>query len=192
MDFLPLIVNQMTAGFFGNVIFAVWHTYDGADNFEVMHISGKCYTCGHPKKLDKVFPVVKNLNWSKRGWENWTWYYMGMGGGAVFVRNDILETYKRHAGIDDDCIEQGPDWHAAKCALEEMIDEGKITLSKKMTEEEREMILMKRRWERFTWQPGDLVFYKSKEEMIEAAKKEGRTLRLYGHNGAPDTIISPD
>lgn len=54
------------------------------------------------------------------------------------------------------------------------------------------MILMKRRWERFTWQPGDLVFYKSKEEMIEAAKKEGRTLRLYGHNGAPDTIISPD
>ena len=61
---------------------------------------------------------------------------------------------------------------------------------KELTEEEK--ILRKRRAERFTWGAGDLVFYKSMDDMIETAKKEGRTVRLYGHNGVPDTIISPD
>ena len=61
---------------------------------------------------------------------------------------------------------------------------------KELTEEEK--ILRKRRAERFTWSAGDFVVYKNMDEMIETAKKEGQTVRLYGHNGAPDTIISPD
>lgn len=192
MDFERLSEQQMTVRFFKNVIFAVWNTYDSADNFEFMCVDGSCYMCGHPKKLDRAFPVVKNLNWSKRGWENWTWYYMGMGGGAVFVRNDFLETYKLHAGIDDRYIEHFPDWRAAESALEEMIDKGLIKMPKKIfTDVDRAEILPDRA-DRFTWQPGDLVVYSSMDEMIETAKKEGRTVRLYGHNGAPDTIISPD
>ena len=62
--------------------------------------------------------------------------------------------------------------------------------SKELTEEEK--ILRKRRAERFTWSAGDFVVYKNMDEMIETAKKEGQTVRLYGQNGAPDTIISPD
>ena len=61
---------------------------------------------------------------------------------------------------------------------------------KELTEEEK--ILRKRRAERFTWSAGDFVVYKNMDEMIETAKKEGQTVRLYGQNGAPDTIISPD
>ena len=57
---------------------------------------------------------------------------------------------------------------------------------------EREKILRKRRADRFTWNAVDVVVYKNMDEMVESAKKEGRTLRLYGQNGAPDTIISPD
>ena len=57
---------------------------------------------------------------------------------------------------------------------------------------EREKILRKRRADRFTWNAVDVVVYKNMDEMVESAKKEGITLRLYGQNGAPDTIISPD
>lgn len=191
MDFEYLQFYEINEQFFKDVVFAVWNTYDGANNFEFLGADGNAYRCGHPKKLDKAFPVVKNLDWSKRGWENWTWYYMGMGGGVVFVRNDILERYKVHAGIDDDCIEYGPDWNAAKTALAEMVEQGLITVPEKMIDEQKRLFY-KRRAERFTWGAGDLVFYKNQEEMIESAKKEGRTVRLYGQNGAPDTIISPD
>ena len=61
---------------------------------------------------------------------------------------------------------------------------------KELTEEEK--ILRKRRAERFTWSAEDFVVYKNMDEMIETAKKEGQTVRLYGQNGTPDTIISPD
>ncbi len=46
-----------------------------------------------------------------------------------------------------------------------------------MTEEEK--ILRKRRADRFTWNPGDLVFYKNREELEKAAAKEGRKVVWY-------------
>lgn len=46
-----------------------------------------------------------------------------------------------------------------------------------LTEEEK--ILRKRRADRFTWNPGDLVFYKNREELEKAAAKEGRKVVWY-------------
>ncbi|MBR6012211.1 MAG: hypothetical protein IK062_00335 [Selenomonadaceae bacterium] len=181
MQFSVLSVNEMTVSFFKNVVFAVWNTYECADYFQFLHVDGSLYKSNHPKKLDRVFPVVKNLRWSERGWENWTWYYMGMGGGAVFVRNDFLETYKVHAKINDKYIEHFPNWKAAISALNEIIEKGLITIPKKknLTEEENAEILRKEREERFTWQPGDLTFFSSREEVEKAAAKEGKTVVWY-------------
>lgn len=119
MNFIPLTAREMTPEFFNKVFYAVWNTYDGADNFEFLDIEGNCYESGHPKKLNGLFPVINHLNWSERGWGNWTWYYMGMGGGAVFVHNIILELYKKYLGIVDNCIEYGPDFEMAWKAFHE-------------------------------------------------------------------------
>ena len=99
------------------IIFAVLHTYDYENYFEFLCRNGTTHRMDHSKELDEAFPVLTKVDWSKRGWKEWTWYYMGMGGGVVFVHKDILELYKKYAGIDDDCIEYGPDFEAALKAL---------------------------------------------------------------------------
>ena len=48
---------------------------------------------------------------------------------------------------------------------------------KKLSDEEK--ILRKKRADRFTWKPGDLVFYSSREECEKAAAKEGRKVIWY-------------
>ena len=101
------------------IIFAVLHTYDYEDYFEFLCRDGTSHRMEHSKILDKAFPAITKVDWSKRGWKEWTWYYMGMGGGVVFVHKDILEYYKKYAGIVDDCIEHFPNFEAALKALEE-------------------------------------------------------------------------
>ena len=101
------------------IIFAVLHTYDYEDYFEFLCRDGTSHRMEHSKMLDKAFPAITKVDWSKRGWKEWTWYYMGMGGGVVFVHKDILEFYKKYANIEEGCIEHFPDFEAALKALEE-------------------------------------------------------------------------
>ena len=116
---ITLTKEEITKSLFNGMIYAVWHTYDYEDDFEFLHRDGTLYNARHFKNIDTIFPVITNIDWSKRGWKNWTWYYMGMGGGVVLVHKDILELYKKYAGIVDNCIEYGPDFEAALKALKE-------------------------------------------------------------------------
>ena len=119
VDSINLTENEITKSLFNGMIYAVWHTYDYQDNFEFLHRDGTAYSSEHFKELHKIFPVIDNVDWSKGSWKDWTYYYMGMGGGVVFVHKDILELYKKYAGIDDEYIEHGPDFEAALKALKE-------------------------------------------------------------------------
>ena len=116
---IPLNERGIKKSLFNGIVYAVCFTYDYQDYFEFLHRDGTLYSSAHLKKLHKIFPVIDNVDWSKRGWREWTWYYMGLGGGVVFVHKDILEAYKKYAGIIEPCIEYGPDFDAALKALEE-------------------------------------------------------------------------
>ena len=116
---IPLQERDITKSLFDGIIYAVWNTYDYNGDFEFFHRDGTAYSSRHFKKLHEIFPVIDNVDWSKRGWKEWTWYYMGMGGGIVFVHKDILELYKKYAGIEEGYIEHFPNFEAALKALEE-------------------------------------------------------------------------
>lgn len=117
MDSIFLTEREITKSLFNGIVYAVWHTYNYEDDFEFLHQDGTIYRSGHYKELHTIFPVIDNVDWSKRSWKDWTYYYMGLGGGVVFVHKNILEYYKKYAGIVEPCIEYGPDFEAALKAL---------------------------------------------------------------------------
>ena len=119
LNSINLTEKEITKSLFNGIVYAVWCTYDYNDNFEFLHKDGTTYSSGHFKKLHKIFPIIDNVDWSKRSWKDWTYYYMGMGGGVVFVHKDIFELYNKYAGIVDVCIEHSPNFDAALKALEE-------------------------------------------------------------------------
>ena len=59
----------------------------------------------------------------------------------------------------------------------------------KNSEEKKNPRISAERMRRFTWEAGDLIVYKNMEEMIEAAKKDGRKVIIYGQNGEDDKVI---
>ena len=65
---IPLNEGDVKKSLFNGIIYAVWSTYDYNDNFEFLHRDGTVYSSAHFKKLHKIFPVIDNVDWSKRGW----------------------------------------------------------------------------------------------------------------------------
>ena len=117
MDSIILTEKEITKSLFNGIVYAVWCTYDYQDDFAFLHKDGTMYSSRHYQKLHTIFQVIDNVDWSKRSWKDWTYYYMGMGGGVVFVHKKILEYYKKYAGIVDNCIEHFPNFEAALKAL---------------------------------------------------------------------------
>ena len=142
--------------FFGRIVYAVWYCHEDTEIIEFLNTSREIYKSVYSEKFEEFFQVIKNLDNSTRTRKDWIGYNLSNGNGKIFVRNDILDSYKEYAGLDDDCIECEPNFEAALKALEDLI---RI-----------------RREERFTWKPGDFIVYESKEEFEKAIAKEGRTV----------------
>ena len=140
--------------FFRRIIYAVWYFYKDFEYIEFLNTSGELYKSVYSERIIDLFPVIEGLDDSRGSWKDWTHYRMNYG--EICVRNDILDSYKEYAGLDDDCIKCEPNFEAALKALEDLI---RI-----------------RREERFTWKPGDFIVYESKEEFEKAIAKEGRTV----------------
>ena len=65
---IPLNERGIKKSLFNGIVYAVCFTYDYQDYFEFLHRDGTLYSSAHLKKLHKIFPVIDNVDWSKRGW----------------------------------------------------------------------------------------------------------------------------
>lgn len=156
MEFIRLTEDCMTKMFFRRIIYVVLYSHKDYKFVRLLNTDGNLYEAVYSEKFAELFPIIEKPNYSPSMLRNWARY--DMEGGEIFVDNSVLSSYKKRAGIDDNCTEYEPNFEAALEAFEDF----KI-----------------RRAERFTWNPGDLVFYSSKEECEKAAAKEGRKVVWY-------------
>lgn len=115
-----LLPTQMKKSFFNEIRFFVWWQYNYDNYFEFLHKDGTIYRIEYSEKLEKVFPVIKNFNNGKDLYNKWYWHYMELGGGVVFIHEEIADTYKKYAGIDGEFPISGPDFDAAIKSVNEI------------------------------------------------------------------------
>ena len=120
MNFTRINIDEVEEKFFYGVRFFVWNTYDGDNHFDLLHKNGEIYHVGYSKILEDIFTVIKNFSNTKNFCEKWFWHYMEMGGGVVFIHEEIAELYKKYAEISGDFKIDGPNFDAAKKAVQEL------------------------------------------------------------------------
>lgn len=109
MSFIKLAKEDITKNLFSGMRYFVHHTYDYDNHCEFIHYNGTkyfadCHDEKIRKKLSEVFPVIENPFNS----EDWFYYYMGLGGGLVFVHKKIAELFKQKIGKESLPCEDGP------------------------------------------------------------------------------------
>lgn len=119
MSFAKINVDEVEKIFYG-IRFFVWHTYDCDNYFKLLHKNGEIYRVEYSEQLEDIFSVIKNFSCTKNFCEKWFWHYMEMGGGVVFIHEEIAELYKKYAEIDGDFKIGGPDFDAAKKAVQDL------------------------------------------------------------------------
>lgn len=117
MNFTRISIDNVDERFFFGVKFFIWNTYDRDNYFDLFHKNGKIYRLEYSEILKNIFPVIKNFSRTENFCEKWFWHYMEMGGGVVFIHEEIVESYKKYAEIDGDFQIAAPNVEAAKKAV---------------------------------------------------------------------------
>ena len=110
--------------------YLIHHTYYYDNHCEFIHYNGTkyfadCHDEKIRKKLSEVFPVIENPFNS----EDWFYYYMGLGGGLVFVHKKIAELFKQKIGKESLPCEDGPYDEEAMETIKENADKQDMNVS---------------------------------------------------------------